>query len=346
MKRLLLIFVFLAVSMQPVYAADISAPSVPSSVEDLMPYETESFAEALQHVILTALKHLQPDISECCHVCLSLIAVAIVLSLIRGLQEDHSLAIRLAGSILIACLLLKSTNSLVRDAAETVTELSEYGKLLLPVMTTAMATQGGANTSAAIYIATAFVDSVLTSAISKLMIPMVYIYLILCILHSAIAEDTLKRLRDTVKWLIGWSLKTVLYVFTGYLTITGVVSGTADQIAVKATKLTISGMVPVVGGIIADASETILVSAGLVKNAAGTYGLLALVAIAVGPFINIGVQYLLLKASASLCGIFADKVITDLIADFCAAMGFLLAMTGTVCLVLMISTICFMKGMG
>lgn len=346
MKPLLLILILVSLMVIPANASELTAPSAPDSVEDLMPYDTQSFGEGLWYVIRTTFTRLQPDIAKCCHICLSLIAAAVILSLIRGFDGVNRFAIRLVGSVMIACLLLEPTNTLIRDSSDTITQLSEYGKLLLPVMTAALAAQGGVTASAAIYTATAFVDALLSTLISNVLVPMVYIYLILCTIHSAIGEETLERLREMVKWLVSWCLRTVLYVFTGYLTITGVVSGTADQMAVKAAKLTISGMVPVVGGILSDASETILVSAGVVKSAVGTYGLLALIAITVGPFINIGIQYLLLKASAALCGLFADKEITGMIVDFGSAMGLLLAMTGTVCLIMVISTICFMKGMG
>ena len=112
---------------------------------------------------------------------------------------------------------------------------------------------------------------------------------------------------------------------------------------IKATKLAISGAVPVVGGLISDASETILVSAGLMKGAVGSYGLLAALSIWIGPFLKIGCQYLLLKITAAVCGVVGNKENTALISDFSGAMGMLLAMTGTVCLLLLVSTICFMK---
>jgi stage III sporulation protein AE len=83
-----------------------------------------------------------------------------------------------------------------------------------------------------------------------------------------------------------------------------------------------------------------------VKNAVGVYGLIAVAAIAVGPFLRIGVQYLLLKLTAAFCGVFGSKKCSDLVGDFSSAMGILLAMTGAVCLILLISLICFMKGVG
>ena len=128
--------------------------------------------------------------------------------------------------------------------------------------------------------------------------------------------------------------------------ITGVISGTTDAATLKAAKLTISGVVPVVGGILSDASEAVLVSAGLVRNAAGIYGIFAILAIFLTPFLRIGCHYLLLKLTGTLCAVFGVKRCTDLIGDFTTAMGLLLAMTGSVCLLQLISTVCFLRGVG
>jgi stage III sporulation protein AE len=161
-----------------------------------------------------------------------------------------------------------------------------------------------------------------------------------------LGSDPLGKIRDFIKWIMTWGLKIILYFFTGYIGITGVVSGSADAAAIKAAKLTISGMVPVVGGILSDASEAVLVGAGVVKNGAGIYGMMAVLAIVIGPFLRIGIQYLLLKATAAVCGLFGTKSITALVQDFTTAMGLLLAMTGSSCLLLLISAVCFMKGVG
>ena len=200
--------------------------------------------------------------------------------------------------------------------------------------------------SAALYAGTAAFDAALAGLISRILIPMVYIFLALSICCSAIEDDLLKKMRDLIKSSATWVLKTLLYIFTGYITLTGVISGTTDAAALKAAKMTISGVVPVVGGILSDASEAVLVGAGTVKNAVGLYGMFAIIAIWIGPFLRLGIHYLLLKVSGAVCGIFSCKQATALIQDFSSAMGLLLAMTGAVCLMLMISMVCFMKGVG
>ena len=82
------------------------------------------------------------------------------------------------------------------------------------------------------------------------------------------------------------------------------------------------------------------------KNAAGMYGIFAVLALFLEPFLRIGVHYLMLKVTAAVCGIFGCKEMTELIGGFSEAMGLLLAMTGSVCLLLLIGTVCFLKGVG
>ena len=330
----------------PASAMDFTAPEVPQAGQSWMPDRTDSFGQGMLEILREAASALTPELAESGRTCFRLLAAALLLSLLRGAGGMSGRAVSLAGTVAVAGLLLQPTSSMIRLAAETVARLSDYGKLLLPVMTGAMAAQGGVTASAALYAGTAFFDAVLSAAVAGLLVPLIYFFLALSVANAALGEGLLQQLAGFVKWLVTWLLRLILYLFTGYLAVTGVVSGSADAAALRAAKLTISNMVPVVGGILADASETVLVSAGLMKNAAGIYGLLAVTAVWIGPFLKIGVLYLLLKLTGAVCGTLTDGGTARMIQDFSAAMGLLLAMTGTVSLLLMVSTVCFLKGAG
>lgn len=338
---------FLALSLAlPVSALEITAPEAPSAAAEVMPENTASFGDALLELLQRVILRIRPDLAEACSVSISVIAAVMLVSLLNTFSSSVKKVTAAVGSAVIAAVLILNTQSMIGLASDTVCQMSDYGKLLYPVMTAALAAQGGAAASAALYTGTAAFDMLLGSLITKLLVPMVYIFLALAVGNCAAGEDILKRMRDLIKNVVSWGLKTILTVFTTYMSITGVVSGTTDAAALKATKVTISSVVPVVGGILSDASEAVLVSAGLMKNAAGIYGILAILALFLEPFLKIGIQYLMLKATAALCGIFGTKEMSGLIEDFGAAMGLLLAMTGSVCLLLLISTVCFMKGVG
>ena len=344
MKKLIIIAFLLIFAAMPVKAAELTAPEAPSSAQDLMPATQSTFGEDLWYVVKKALGALEPDIATGCGICLAVMAAVLLCSMLGTFPGASKEMTELAGCTAVACLVFSSATSMIASASETIQALSDYGKLLLPVMTTATAAQGAPTTATALYTGTALFNALLSAMISGLLTPMVYVYIALSVAKSALGNLLLAKLQGLTKWLSTWSLKVILYVFTGYITVTGVVSGTTDQSVLKATKLTISGMVPVVGNILSDASEAVLVGAGTVKNAVGIYGLLAILAIALGPFFKIGIQYLLLKLTAAVCSVFGSKSMADLVGDLSGAMGILLAMTGTICLMLLISVVCFMKG--
>lgn len=346
MKRLLMLLILIGLLTLPVSAMEFTAPDAPEDVQELMPAETESFAEGLLTVIKAAIARFAPELKHAAGSCLALLAIVLLASLFNSMPGNNTRIIRFVTTLALTLLLLGNANSMINLCTQTVQAISDYSKLLLPVMTGALAAQGGMTSATAIYAGTALFNTVLTSLIAKLLVPLVYVFLALSAANSAAGEQILMKMRDFVKWLMTWGLKTILYIFTGYMSITGVITGTADAAAVKAAKLTISGVIPVVGGILSDASETVIVSAGVMKNAVGLYGLLAIVAIWITPFLQIGTQFLLLKLTAVLCSVLGVKNATDLIEDFSGAMGILLGMIGAVSFLMLISMICFMKGMG
>lgn len=339
-----MILVLLWLLAMPVSALDLEAPQVPERASAFMPSEPENLAEALMEMIRDAILFCRPDLKEAVRICLGVMGVVMLLAILRSIPGKCAQYAELAAAAAVALLLFRSADSMVNLGIETVSEISAYGKLLLPVMAAALAAQGGVTGSAAIYAAGALFSTVMSALVSGFLSPMIYLYLAFALGNAALGTQILKRFQDTVKSLMTWTLKTILYIFTGYMAITGVISGTTDAAALKAAKLAISSVVPVVGGILSDASETILVSAATVKNAAGIYGLFAILAIWIGPFLKIGCHYLLLKGMAALCGMFSGKNTAGLIDSFSTAMGHVLAMTGSVCLMLLVTTICFMKG--
>ena len=346
MKRIVLVLLILSFLAVPVSAVEFTAPPVPEYGAEYMPDTTDSFGDGVLEILGKVIPKIQPSMTQCLQTCTRITAVILLVSLVTHFSGTAALAAELSGTVAIGMILLGSSKSLFSLGTETIRQISDYGKLLLPVMTSALAASGSVSGSTALYLGTAFFDSVLSTAVSAILIPMLHAYLAVSVADNALHQELLKQIKDFVKWLMTWVLKTILYLFTGYMAITGVVSGSTDTAALKAAKLTISGLIPVVGNILSDTSEAVLVGANVVRNAVGIYGLLAVLSLWIGPFLQIGIQYLCLNLTAGVCQIFGTKSSSQLISDFSGAMGFLLAMTGTVCLMLLISTVCFMKGVG
>lgn len=346
MSKVMLLALILALVCLPVSAVEFSAPTVPESGRALMPEDTGNFGKGLEELARKALLQLRPDLAQCARVCAGVLGAAILTGLLRAFPGMEKGLVNLAGVLVISLLLGTTANSMISLGSETVQEISDYGRLLLPVMTAALAAQGGVTTSTALYVGTAAFDTALGTLISKVLVPMVYGFLVLGIGACALGEQALGKLQELVKSVVTWTLKTALIVFTSYMGITGVVSGTTDAAALKAAKLTLSTAVPVVGSILSDASESVLVGMGTMKNAAGIYGILAAGAIFLEPFLKIAAHYLSLKVTGAVCAVLSDRELEKLVDTFSGAMGLMLAMTGAACLLLFVSTVCFLKGVG
>lgn len=344
--RSLILILFLLVLPVRTSALEIQAPAPPGQALQWMPEKTDSFGEGFSELLHRVTGALGPDLKEAAGLCTGILAVSLLVGLISPVSAGTNKLMDLSGITAIAAMLAFSTNSMIHLASDTVYELMEYGKLLLPVMGTALAAQGGMTRSAALYAGSAGFAAILQTVIVRLLLPGVYLFLIMRIGSSATGDSLLKKLGDCLKNGVSWCLKIILTIFTTYLSLTGVISGTTDAAALKATKITISTVVPVVGGVLSEASEAVLVSASLLKNAAGIYGILAVLAVFAYPFFKIACHYFLLKLTEAACGILGNESLTQITGSFSTAMGLLLGITAAACIMVLVSTVCFMKGIG
>lgn len=344
MRKLILLVIIISFILQPAFATEYTAPVAPEDAQEFLPQHSASFSEDLWYIVRKAIDTFMPSLSEAAGSCVSVLTICLFVSMMRGLNGLSARTVELIGALGVTTALLLPSNSLISIGINAIESISEYGKLLIPVITASLAAEGGSVTSASLYTGTILFNTIITVAITKLFVPMLYAYIAISIAKSFIGESMLESIHKFLKWLMTWVLKISVYIFTGYLGITSVITGKVDAAAVKAAKIAITGSIPVIGNVISDASETILVSASLMKNAVGTYGLLVIIALWIGPFLKIGAQYLTLKITGAVSDVFGSKQIVSIINDFTSAMGFVVAMTGTLCLLFFVSIVCFMKG--
>lgn len=355
MKRVLLLLCMLLFLALPVCAAeeigvdtDILEQALPEEAYELMPEitldDTPDFWSGTKNLLLRALAKTNGSLQSGLRLCAILIGL-LTLCAVADMSSVSKFggAVSAAGALGICAAFVGEFNAMVTMSQNTIQTLSDYSACLLPVLATAAAMSGGMTAAAALHTGTLLFSELLLQLISKLLIPGVFFFLAVATAEAALSSDALKELREFIGWLISKSLRIMLYVFLAFLSLTGVIGGAADAIAVKTTKAAMSGMVPVVGGMISDASETILASASIIKNSIGVFGMIAVLAICILPFLKIGVQYLLLKVTAAISGTVGLKPHVTLLKNFSAAMGYLLAMCGTCSLLLLISGVCFLK---
>lgn len=311
---------------------------------DVTPASPGSFADGVGEILRSAVPKTGSILKGSLQVSVSMMAVVVLCAMVTQMETKLSRnAVLLAGTLAITLLSVSNLRAMVGLGRETLEQLQSFTGLLLPVLAAATAASGGAMASSAIYVATVFVSNLLMGLINRFLVPTLYAFIAVSAANAVLGNQTLKRMQEFGKWVITNALKLVVFLFTGYLGLSGIISGVSDEAAVKAAKLAVSSMVPVVGGMISDASETVLVSAQVLKSAAGVFGMLAVLAICLIPLLRLGLHHLMLKLTSALCATVGEKPLIDLIESLSDAMGFLMGMTGACGFMLLISCVCSIK---
>ena len=144
---------------------------------------------------------------------------------------------------------------------------------------------------------------------------------------AALPESGLDKLADGLKKLISWLLCGAVTAFTLYLSVSGVLTGSADRAAVKAAQTAVSGAVPVVGSILAESAEMVLSAAHSLRAAIGAAGVLGVLLACLTPLVRLGVQFLLYRAAAFVSAVSGVKPLERLLEQLGDAFALVLGMT-------------------
>ena len=251
--------------------------------------------------------------------------------------------VSLGGTVAVSAIAISNVHSFLGMGMETLLSLSDFSKALLPTMCAAAASSGAFTSASAKYAATALFMDVLITISTNIIMPLISIYLAAVIANAVLSKDSLANVSKLLKWLCTTALTLLMLAFTSYLGMTGLISGKADEFATKLTKTALGTVLPVVGSIVSDTAETLVAGAGILRNAIGVFGFLAVAAICLSPFLTLGLHFLVYKGTAAFSEALADKRMAALISDVGTAFGMLLALVGAGGMMLFFSLISSMK---
>ena len=350
MKRWVFLLLAVFLLMGKAGAAEVPRDlmkALPEGTEDLIELADPADAGGLARGVGRILEDMKGRVGEvlrqrtrgAASVLLVVVLCAAMEGFSQGTGGKTALFLPMAGALSVTLLTAGSLDSLMGLGAETIGELNRFSKALLPTLAAATAASGAVTTATVQQVTTVFFVDLLLNLVDSLLLPMVYLYTGALAAAACLPESRLGAIAEGLKKILTWILTTALLVFTVYLSVARVISGAADGAAVRVTKAAISGVVPVVGGIIAEASETVLVGAGMLKNTIGLVGMLAILAACAYPFLQLGVQYLLYKLTAFLAAAIGAPGLCKLIDGLGGAFGLVLGMTGACALLLLVSVL-------
>ena len=350
MRRLFFLSAVLILFLLPCEAAELQMPAVEEfwaeSEREGVPPGT-SLEEGFSDLWTAAKGQLRGITRDLTSTGTRLMAVVLLCAIARETGPEGKTeglqAVELAGALALTALTMTDLDSMIGLGRDTILRMDRFSQVLLPAVAVLTAATGNVTAAAARQGATMLFSQLLLTAMDKVLIPALYACVALSCACAAVGNPGLQKVAGCLKGMVTFLLSALLLAFVGYLTASGAIAGSVDASAVKAAKLAITRMVPVVGGILADASETVLAGAGVLQSSVGAAGLVVVCAISLTPFLHLALHYLLYKGIAALCSMVAQPRLGALLDAIGGVFGLVLGMTGAAALVLLISVISALK---
>ena len=305
--------------------------------------QEDTLEDGTSHLIANIKKEIETQWKSGLHTALTLLGVVLLCSWAECVdisdQKQGGRITQVAGAAAITALSMSDVSAMIGLGRETIGRMEIFSRVLLPAVATISAATGHISGAAVRQGVTVLFSELLVFAMDRCLIPIVYCYVAVTCAEAAVGNEGLSRLAALLKGVVTFFLTGMLLIFVGYLTASGAVAGNVDMAQIKAAKMAISRVVPVVGGILADASETVLAGAGVLKGTVGVVGLLVVLTICLTPFLHLAMQYLIYKVTAALCAAVARPKLCGLIDAIGGAFGLVLGMTGASALILLVSLI-------
>lgn len=324
--------------------------AVPDSVRDVTGgiddgvYDAQGALSRLFELARTELKgSFSANLRSAAAIVAVIMLTSIAVSLSEGARAGE--CVSLVSVCTLCAVLAGGMDSLMVQATDTINSLVSYSIISLPVLFTAAACTAPTGAAAG-YAAACFGIDMLMELSSRVILPLIYAYTATVCASSVFDNTVLGGIMKLIKTAAVTLMSAVCIIFTAYISITGIITGSVDAAAAKAVKTGISTVLPVVGGIISDASSAVIAAAGTVRASIGALGLVCVCAICISPFASIGTQIIIFKACGAMAQSFPCGRAGKLLDGLGTALTLQLGLLGSFGVMIFISIMAGLKVVG
>lgn len=245
--------------------------------------------------------------------------------------------------VLIVTLIMSNFSSIISSVRDSIADLTSFSNTLIPLLTTLMIATGNVVTSHMIEPILLLVITFIGNFITNVLIPIILVSTALAIISKVSEQVQVDKLAKFLKKGSVWVLTMVLTLFFSLATIEGGITSGLDGMTLKAGKSVVSNAIPVVGGILGDAIDTVLGYSNIIKNAVGVVGIFVIVSICIKPILNLTALTITYYLGAALCQPIADKKIVSLIEQMGGTFKVFLAIMFTITAMLIVGIAIVMR---
>lgn len=271
----------------------------------------------------------------------SVIAVVILCSVTDSLHDGGNMLSGTFGTVgVLACsgIICTSFAAVMESSKTAIEALSAFLAVYIPSFAGIMAASGETATAAAYNATITAATQLISQLFSVLIFPLSSCIMGISIAGAINPDLKINAIAEAAKKLVNWTLGLLMAVFTGLLSVQSFVSAAADSVSIRAIKFTVSGAVPIVGGAVSDALQTVKGSMTLLKSTTGSFGIIASVAVMLPVVLSVALFRIALLISSAISDSFGTSRLTVLLKSGESVLAIIIAVMVCFWLLAVVST--------
>lgn len=201
---------------------------------------------------------------------------------------------------------------------------------MIPLLFTLLSALGGIVTVSVMHPLIIFMIHSIGTLVYMVVFPLLFFSAVLHIVSSLSDKYKVTQLADLMRKISIGVLGFALTVFLGVISVQGAAAAAADGVTLRTAKYVTGNFVPVVGGLFADATDTVLGASLLVKNSIGLAGVIVVVLLCIFPALKILALAMIYNVTAAIMQPLGDSPITTCLRTIGKSMIYIFAALASV----------------
>ena len=252
----------------------------------------------------------------------------------QGMQEVFGVVAAASALVLLA----EPVLGCVERTVQSLRECSLFVMSFAPVLSGILIAGGNPASAGAYNLMLYFVSQLLAELASKTLLPLLSVYLALCILSPLAPFLQIGQLTRAIHRLTCWGLGVLTTLFVAILSLQTVIGSGGDGILLKTSKFLVGSFVPVIGGTLSDAMGAAASCLRLMKGLVGSLGMAVAVLTFLPVLIEVTGWYLTLHTAAWAAQMLDCSRMSGVLRSVASAFSILLALVVCFGLLVLVST--------
>ena len=287
-------------------------------INDFKPESAENLSA--ENVISAILNVFRESIIEPIKIFICIIGISILTALFDTLKSSDMSAgleqtLSFVSVLCMSAVLSPAVLSLITNLTETISVCSDFMMIYVPVISLLIISGGNPVSGGMFYSTMIYMCSAVLRVVSEVIVPFLRCISSVAVITNITDKVSLSGVNEMLRKAVRILLTFCMSVFTAFLTMRSVISVSQDSLSNRAVKFAISNFVPLVGGALSDAYQTVVSCTAVLRSGVGVIAIAAIFAVFLPAVAKCLIWQFTLMLGTAVCDVFSNGRLSSMLSS-------------------------------